>query len=63
MLLSIYVGNKNHIGVIYSSYSNSLEVSCVIFMQSFRILYIWKENCGLGILGDTIVFVMPVREL
>ena len=28
VLLCIYVGNKNHIGVVYSSYNNSPEVSC-----------------------------------
>ena len=39
MLLSIYVGNKNHIGVIYSSYSNSLEVSCS--NSQVRV----KDNC------------------
>ena len=26
--LNIYIGNENHIGVVYSSYNNSPEVSC-----------------------------------
>ena len=26
--LSIYIGHKNHIGAVYSSYNNSPEVGC-----------------------------------
>ena len=37
--LRIYIGHKNHIGVVYSSYNNSPEVGCSKLSEMKNVKY------------------------
>ena len=44
VFLSTYVGNVNHIGVVYSSYNNSPEVMCSNYLRMGGVIIVKYDD-------------------